>query len=1619
MDSDEYENSPSPLKVKKGQKQVGNVKPVQPFATSQAPNVHAGKALEEIYQKKTQLEHILLRPDTYIGSTEKQQQQMWVHDGTKMSLQQISYVPGLYKIFDEILVNAADNKVRDSTMDTIKVDIDVVSNTIQVWNNGFGVPVDIHKEEGVYIPEMIFGHLLTSSNYDDNEKKVTGGRNGYGAKLANIFSTQFVIETCDGTRQRRYKQVFRSNMSVKEAPKISSCKPTENWTCVSFQPDLAKFGMDVLEEDAIGLMRRRVYDLAGILGKGVKVFLNGLRLPVKNFSDYVDMYLGPKENGVPRIYERFSDRWEVCVSTTEGQFQQVSFVNSICTYKGGTHVNYILDQVTKALLEKINKKNKNANVKQFMVKNHVWIFLNCSIENPAFDSQTKDNLTLRASSFGSKCEIPQPFIDKVAKCGIVDHILNFANFRNNKELKKSDGAKRARLTGIPKLDDANEAGTKSSNLCTLILTEGDSAKSLAISGLSIVGRDHYGVFPLRGKLLNVREANAAQISANVEIQNLKQILGLQHGKVYEDVKSLRYGHLMIMTDQDHDGSHIKGLIMNFLHSFFPALLKLPGFLLEFITPIVKASKGSQTRTFYTMPQYESWKESLGGSTKGWKIKYYKGLGTSTSAEAKEYFAAIDRHRKEFVWLGDGDGEAIEMAFSKKKIEERKAWLTAFEPGTFLDMAQEELSYQDFVNKELILFSRADLERSIPNVMDGLKPGQRKIMFASFKKKLYKEEVKVGNLAGYVSDNAAYHHGEASLAGTIVGMAQDFVGSNNINLLYPSGMFGTRRQGGKDAASPRYIYTKLSVLARHLFNEADDQLLNYLNEDGQKIEPEWYIPIVPTVLINGAEGIGTGWSTYVPNYNPRDVIDNIKRLLNGEGMVSMHPWYRGFAGSIAEVTSSRRGAESESRSYQCSGVINQLGETTLEVTELPIRKWTQDYKEWLETLIKPEDKAEVPLLIDYKEAHTDQKVHFIIELAPNKMQECLTEGLMSKFKLNSKFSTSNMVLFDKDGHIKHYSSPEQIIQEFYDTRLEYYEHRRQALIKVATADLTRLSNMVRFILAVIAGSLKVSNRKKCDVLAELAAQGFDKLGTSNTSKKVKVEAADPDQEGEDGEDGELAGDEKSVGGGYNYLLSMPIFSLTLERVQKLQAEAQQQAALVEELTAISNRQMWARDLDAFMEAYEEWEAELAAAEASQARAQLKARGKAKTTAAKGRKAAAASKGKKKAVEDSEDEEEDADDFDTDEDEEYEQKMAAKPKPTIVRKALPSAGGTGRPTAPTSSDSTAVVAPALAVKPKPVPASKKATAAQPPQPPQPAAKPADSEPLSLAARLAGRFQKLAMVPAASTASASMAAPTLSHTAATAIQEEEEDIMSPAPAVTKKKAVAAVARHQAKGARDQAPKPQAVGPAPAKASAANKRKPRGKKILSSDDEDQSEDEASEDISEDYDEEEDVFDIDAPSPAIAPKGKKTRMGPSPLHMKAVAKTAAAAEARQSAAAVVKVLEQPAGAATSSAASDVLKKPAVPAAKAVTAQADTKKNVMKSKKVTAEDSEDGESSEEDANANTRKERRVAAVVDGPPADRPVRARKAAPVSYIEIEDSDSGDEEEEEDSDFDGEEED
>lgn len=1121
-----------------------------------------GSTIEQIYQKKTPLEHILLRPDTYVGSIEMQDSKLWVWDSTKnkMVYRQVQYVPGLYKIFDEILVNASDNFQRDKSMNKIMVTIDTQNSMVRVWNNGRGIPVVIHQDYKIHVPELIFGQLLTSSNYDDTKKKVTGGRNGYGAKLTNVFSKKFIVETADSENMKKFYMEWTKNMSIHSEAKIDRLTKKEDFTCITFYPDLQRFGMNRLDKDIVDLMTKRVYDLAGITDRKVKVFLNDQEIKIKNFQEYVEMYLTDPDQ--PKIFEVVNERWEIGMSISEGVFQQVSFVNNICTTKGGTHVTHVADQIISAVSELVQKKFKKIEVKNPQIKQHLWLFVNCLIENPCFDSQTKDTMTLKPSAFGSKCEISGKIMKEILKCGVVDHVMAYAKAKSEALLGKKVRQKKNERVFMNKLEDANEAGTKNGMNCTLILTEGDSAKSLAMAGIEVIGRDNYGVFPLKGKLLNVREASHSQLMNNEEIQNIMKIVGLEPKKEYSSLQDLRYGCIMIMADQDLDGSHIKGLVINFVHFFWPGLLKKQGFLKEFITPIVKATKGNDVVSFFTLPEYETWTKSEIRST--WKIKYYKGLGTSTNKEAQEYFSNLDRHRIEFVWKDNiKDEDAIDLAFNKKRADDRKQWLANLNPNTYLDMSQPKIEFSEFIHRELILFSNYDNIRSIPSVMDGLKPGQRKILFSCFKRKL-RSEIKVAQLSGYVAEHSAYHHGEASLAGTIVGLAQNFVGSNNINLLMPLGQFGTRNMGGKDMASPRYIFTNLSHLTRKIFLQEDDFLFEYQIEDGQRIEPVYYVPIIPMVLVNGSEGIGTGWSTNVPQYNPYDLINAYRARIKGKSFAEndIKPWYKGFKGSVEWIDRSGGG-------YELTGVMSRLGDDWLQISELPLRKWTGDFKKFLEDFMKEDD----PFITDMKEYHTENRVDFHIRIPG--LNKYTDGALKKKFKLSTTISMSNLVLFDKDRKIVKYTNIAEMMEEHFLVREDYYKKRKEYLIAKLMRECEILANKVKFILAVVNNQLIINKKQKATLVKELTAKGFA------TKKQLDAIFSEPNFLNDDNAkdiDPEPLSNGPVASKEYDYLLSMPLWSLTYEKVESLQNEHEQKTEELEELKKVSIYDMWTQDLD---------------------------------------------------------------------------------------------------------------------------------------------------------------------------------------------------------------------------------------------------------------------------------------------------------------------------------------------------------------------------------------------------------------------------------------------------------
>ena len=1128
------------------------------------------------YQRKTDREHVLSNPDTYIGPTEIVDGELWVYnkETQRFVLKSIIYVPGLYKLFDEGIVNCRDHVIRmlqsnqenKKIVSQIGIEIDEVSGKISLTNDGNGIDIAKHPEEDIWIPEMIFGHLRTSTNYDTTEKKIVGGKNGFGFKLVLIWSTWGSIETVDHIRGLKYTQTFHNNLEIIDPPVITKVtKTTRPYTKVSFLPDYARLGLAGLTEDMMALLVKRVYDIGAVtdqVNKKLKICYNNNTVPVKNFQNYIDLYIGPKEES-KRIYEEGHERWEYAVALSQKhEFMQVSFVNGICTFKGGKHVDYILGQIIRKLCAYIEKKKKVV-CNPATIKEQIILFLRCDIENPSFDSQTKDFMSTPSAKFGSQCNVSDGFIEKIAKMGVMEMACQLTETKEaGKTKKKLDGTKSKHVRGIPNFVDANFAGTDKSKDCVLILAEGLSAMSGIVSGLKSDDRNYIGIYPLKGKVLNVRGATR-DLTENRELTDLIKILGLRLGHKYDSIQevnsSLRYSKVMIMSDQDLDGSHIKGLCINLFHAMWPSLVVLDGFLCFMNTPILRASKGNQVIQFYNDGEYANWKNGLPSqSTKGWHLKYFKGLGTSTSVDFKEYFA--NKKVVDFQLNSESCNDTVDMVFNKKRSEDRKKWLEGYDKKSFLDTSQSKVDYHSFFNKEMVHFSIYDCERSIPNMVDGLKTSLRKILFCAFKRKLT-HELKVAQFSGYVSENSAYHHGEASLNGAIVNMAQTYVGSNNINILMPNGQFGTRLKGGEDSASERYIFTLLNPLSRYVFPEQDDAVLDYIDDDGQLVEPTFYVPIIPFSLVNGISGIGTGFSCNIPSYNPCDLISYLRHKLSGNTTpppIVFVPYFEGFTGSVKEMDGEN------SCKYLIKGVYKKVDKDKIVITELPIGTWTMNYLSFLEDLLEGDKKKKkLPLIKDFvnvsTEIHVNISIHFEkdnLELLESTVDANGINGLEKALKLTTTVNTTNMNMFNEKKQLHKYKNVEEIIDAFFDVRMEMYAKRKKSLVHTMRMRVTELSNRARFIQDVVANIIDL--RKYADdaeTEAVLAAKKYDKHNDK-----------------------------------YEYLTHMHIQSMNKSRVQKLLDEKEELVRELEVLEKTGLHTMWLRELELLEKEYGKYKAD---------------------------------------------------------------------------------------------------------------------------------------------------------------------------------------------------------------------------------------------------------------------------------------------------------------------------------------------------------------------------------------------------------------------------------------------
>lgn len=1060
------------------------------------------------YVKQDPITHILTRPDMYVGSKTFKTAKEYVWAENELVKREVSISPALLRIFVEIVSNAIDNAQRSIGSGTkcTMIKVKLSPTECEVINDGEVIPIEKTEAEGIYNHSLIFGHLLSGSNYDDTEKRYTSGRNGLGAKLTNVFSSKFTVEGVDPENHLKLVQTWTSNMKTTEDPQVTKSSRTTGYTSVKWTVDFSQFGLEELPQDILDVYAKYVLDAA--ITTGLKVTLNGTKLPNK-LAKYVEL-LNPENAETLKLADEQSK--VIVFPSQTREYEAISFVNGVRTKNGGKHVDAWVEAVCRPILKKLKGSLTLRDVKPFF--NFVVI---STVVNPEFDSQEKNTLE---SPGVTSTPITPAQLNRILKWEVGAEMKELVLTKEKKKVVKAIAVKHPVIDGY---DRANNSGGSKSAECTLIVCEGLSAKTFAVAGINHGlygkrGRDWFGVFPLRGKLLNARNATPATIGKNVVITNLMKIIGLDFANP-DNLKKLAYGRLCIITDADVDGIHIEGLILNFFNALFPKLLE-SGFVVSMKTPILKiitpAKSGVKSKYFFDERTYGPELQQFPASS---KTKYYKGLGTTKPEDVKDIFGI---KMLEFVTDEETD-ESFKIAFDKAKTKERKEWLETFNPNaptqTLDDEKETIISYSatTHMKEELVKFSYDDCKRSLPSVFDGLKESQRKIVYAAKKRNLT-TEVKVAQFGAYASEHTNYHHGEQNMFDTIIKMAQSFPGTNNIPLLSQEGMFGTRLEGGKDAASPRYIFTKVTPEFQTLFPAADDELYQRRVDDGDMVEPKYYVPVLPILLVNGCVGIGTGWSCNVPQFAPKDVIENCKLWIAGDPLMEMKPWFQGFTGTIEKVADNK---------FETKGIYTRT-KNIIRVTELPVGLWNEKFKTWVgncKEITKMNDRS------------TTEKPEFELVVRPE-----FDEAKLEK-ELTTTYNTNNMVVFDK-----HESITKVTVEDIFDMwgseRLEVYTMRKAAQIGHLSDKIFNAEQKIKFIELVRAKKIILTEPE--DVIIDIM----------NKNDITKAETQ-------------------------QHLLQLPIRTLTENKRKELEKQRDSHNAEKKTLEATTEQQMWLTDIQKIM------------------------------------------------------------------------------------------------------------------------------------------------------------------------------------------------------------------------------------------------------------------------------------------------------------------------------------------------------------------------------------------------------------------------------------------------------
>lgn len=1146
-------------------------------------------------------EHLLLRPDTLCGSTTPSEHAMHVfnpraevtaakptlRDQFEVVTRTLLFAPAVRNLFQEILTNALDRQFRDDTMRRIEVWVDCAEaggpGWVRVKNDGQGVPVVFDEARGAWKPTIAFSHFRSGSNFvDDAGPRWTAGRNGYGCKATNVFSAQFRVHTADPREGKQLTQHFRDNMAVVPDPVIKPFKLKRGFTDIQFLLDWSRLGG--FTPDVATMIRTTTVYASACLTKDVTLCLNGVPLGVHHFrhfgaafgcSDAV-AYDGVKsEDGKMML-------WEVAaVRPGDGGVKELGFVNSL-EVSEGTHMSLALNRIVTAVEETMRSRYKRGadfSVSPAAVRKRLFLSAKLMVDSPEFSSQTKERLTTSSARFGFKWTPSAAFMRGLGETGLIEELWEEVQAKELASARKTMASTTAtgpsrRMVIADKYDAATSLRTLGAgrSQCSLLVTEGDSARALAVAGLAVLGRERYGIFALKGKPLNVRNASVDAISKNKEISTLLAILGLTLGKPVTSLAQLNYKKLVIFSDQDPDGAHIGGLVLNVIHALFPSLLALdPAFVQRFPTPLVRLTdRAGAVQCFYAKASFDEWVASQAADwARRYTVKYYKGLGTSTSALAREYFSAYSDSLVDIVWTGASDAIMAQM-FGQENAAARRALLTDhYDPRAYVDYRASSVTYSDFVLKEVLPYSHYSNERNIPSVLDGFKPVQRKALY-TFLEGNITADVKVAQVAARVAARTMYHHGEASLVETVVGMAQDHVGISNLNLLRPEGQFGSRLDPPSVHSAARYIFTGLDPVTRALFPKADDAVLTYCEDEGVRIEPVVFLPVIPMVLVNGAFGIGTGWSTSVPMFDPLALVEVMRAWIRAPSSErdavlrelcapqTLMPWFDGFKGRVEYLES--RGV------YRTHGIYTEEA-GRVHITELPVGTWTHAYVEDVEKRLCPSPVSSID------KQWTDSSVDMVLHCDPGAVPTPDALNMWSEVRV------SNMHLYNADGKLTHYRTVADIVAEYAPRRLALYETRRLYGVDVLQKELDVLHAKHRFVSAVCSGELVLHRQSDESVEASLISLGVPR-----------------------GDDGT-----------FDYLLSMSLKSTTATRLSKLEADMASTSAELERMKTVTPDSLWLADLDAAALAIQQFrvrKAERYASSSSSSKKEVKGGAKAK-------------------------------------------------------------------------------------------------------------------------------------------------------------------------------------------------------------------------------------------------------------------------------------------------------------------------------------------------------------------------------------------------------------------------